>query len=154
MENTKKANELLKKAIKETEKTNIFLSDAFKDLDIIIICEIVKYWYTNKVDDIFQNEDGQDLEEWIENELELIKEEKNENPNKKIIATNNMENTFLDRLKTEKNELLDKTTKLGMFLTSEKVKELSDANTLLLKQQFEIMNAYLNILIIRIELNE
>lgn len=65
-----------------------------------------------------------------------------------------MENTFLDRLKTEKNELLDKTTKLGMFLTSEKVKELSDANTLLLKQQFEIMNAYLNILIIRIELLE
>lgn len=65
-----------------------------------------------------------------------------------------MENTFLDRLKTEKNELLDKTTKLGMFLTSDKSKELSDANTLLLKQQFEIMNAYLNILIIRIELLE
>ena len=65
-----------------------------------------------------------------------------------------MENTFLDRLKTEKNELLDKVTKLGMFLTSDKSKELSDANTLLLKQQFEIMNAYLNILIIRIELNE
>jgi hypothetical protein len=65
-----------------------------------------------------------------------------------------MENTFLDRLKTEKNELLDKTTKLGMFLTSDKSKELSDANILLLKQQFEVMNAYLNILIIRTELNE
>jgi len=65
-----------------------------------------------------------------------------------------MENTFLDRLKTEKKELLDKVTKLGMFLTSDKLKELSDANILLLKQQFEIMNAYLNILIIRTELNE
>jgi hypothetical protein len=65
-----------------------------------------------------------------------------------------MENTFLDRLKTEKNELLDKVTKLGMFIVSDNVKELSDANILLLKQQFEIMNAYLNILIIRIELNE
>lgn len=65
-----------------------------------------------------------------------------------------MENTFLDRLKTEKNELLDKVTKLGMFIVSDKVKELSDANILLLKQQFEIMNAYLNILIIRIELLE
>jgi hypothetical protein len=65
-----------------------------------------------------------------------------------------MENTFLDRLKTEKNELLDKVNKLGMFLTSDKIKELSDANILLLKQQFEIMNAYLNILIIRVELLE
>jgi hypothetical protein len=65
-----------------------------------------------------------------------------------------MENTFLDRLKTEKNELLDKVTKLGMFLISDKIKELSDANILLLKQQFEIMNAYLNILIIRVELLE
>jgi hypothetical protein len=65
-----------------------------------------------------------------------------------------MENTFLDRLKTEKNELLDKVTKLGTFIVSDKVKELSDANTLLLKQQFEIMNAYLNILIIRVELLE
>lgn len=65
-----------------------------------------------------------------------------------------MENTFLDRLKTEKNELLDKVIKLGMFIVSDKVKELSDANVLLLKQQLEIMNAYLNIIIIRIELLE
>jgi len=65
-----------------------------------------------------------------------------------------MENTFLDRLKTEKNELLYKVTKLGTFIVSDEIKELSDANILLLKQQFEIMNAYLNILIIRTELNE
>jgi hypothetical protein len=68
--------------------------------------------------------------------------------------TNIMENTFLDRLKVEKNELLDKVTKLAMFLNSDKVNDLSDANELLLKQQLEAMNTYLNILIIRTELLE
>jgi hypothetical protein len=68
--------------------------------------------------------------------------------------TNIMENTFLDRLKVEKDELLDKVTKLAMFLNSDKVKDLSDANELLLKQQLEAMNNYLNILIIRTELLE
>jgi hypothetical protein len=68
--------------------------------------------------------------------------------------TNIMENTFLDRLKVEKDELLDKVTKLAMFLNSDKVKDLSDANELLLKQQLEAMNTYLNILIIRTELLE
>ena len=66
--------------------------------------------------------------------------------------TNIMENTFLDRLKVEKDELLDKVTKLRMFLNSDKVKDLSYANELLLKEQLEAMNTYLNILIIRIEL--
>jgi hypothetical protein len=65
-----------------------------------------------------------------------------------------MENTFLDRLKVEKDELLDKVTKLAMFLNSDKINNLSDANELLLKQQLEVMNTYLNILIIRIELLE
>lgn len=65
-----------------------------------------------------------------------------------------MESTFLDRLKLEKDELLDKVTKLAIFLNSDKVNVLSDANELLLKQQLEAMNTYLNILIIRIELLE
>jgi hypothetical protein len=65
-----------------------------------------------------------------------------------------MENAFLDRLKVEKDELLDKVTKLAMFFNSDKVKNLSDANNLLLKQQLEAMNTYLNILIIRVELLE
>jgi hypothetical protein len=65
-----------------------------------------------------------------------------------------METTFLDRLKAEQQELLDKVTKLAMFLNSDKVETLSDGNHLLLKQQLEVMNAYLNILIIRIELIE
>lgn len=41
-----------------------------------------------------------------------------------------------------------------MFIISDKLEELSDANILLLKQQLEAMNSYLNILIIRIELLE
>lgn len=69
-------------------------------------------------------------------------------------ATNIMENAFLDRLKVEKDELLEKVTKLAMFLNSDKVNALSDANELLLKHQLEVMNTYLNILIIRIELLE
>ena len=65
-----------------------------------------------------------------------------------------METTFLDRLKVEKEQLLEKVTKLAMFLNSDKVNDLSDANELLLKQQLEAMNTYLNILIVRVELLE
>jgi hypothetical protein len=66
-----------------------------------------------------------------------------------------METTFLDRLKTEKEELLDKVTKLATFLAKEgHTQTLSEANYLLLGQQLEAMNSYLNILIIRIELLE
>jgi hypothetical protein len=66
-----------------------------------------------------------------------------------------MESTFLDRLKTEKEELLDKVTKLATFLAKEELTPtLSEANYLLLGQQLEAMNTYLNILIIRIELWE
>ena len=65
-----------------------------------------------------------------------------------------MENLFLNRLKVEKDELLDKVSKLAIFLNSDKVKDLSDANQLLLKHQLVSKNDYLNILIIRIELLE
>ena len=71
-------------------------------------------------------------------------------------ATNIMENTFLDRLKVEKEELLDKLTKLATFLAKQEMieKTLSDANLILLNQQVEVMKTYLDILIIRIELLE
>ena len=65
-----------------------------------------------------------------------------------------MENAFLDRLKVEKNELLEKVTKLAIFLNSDKANDLSEANVLLLQQQVEAMSNYLRILIIRIELLE
>ena len=66
-----------------------------------------------------------------------------------------METTFLDRLKIEKQELLDKVTKLATFLAKEGMNQtLSEANYLLLNQQLQAMNTYLNILIIRIELLE
>lgn len=64
-----------------------------------------------------------------------------------------METTFLDRLKIEKEELLDKVTKLATFLAKEEhTPTVSEANYLLLGQQLEAMNTYLNILIIRFEL--
>ena len=67
-----------------------------------------------------------------------------------------MENAFLDRIKVEKDELLDKLTKLATFLAKQEMieKTLSDANLILLNQQVEVMKTYLNILIIRIELLE
>jgi hypothetical protein len=69
-----------------------------------------------------------------------------------------METTFLDRLITEKEELLDKVTKLATFLAKKDMgaedSNISEANYLLLKQQLVVMNDYLNILLIRIELNK
>ena len=66
-----------------------------------------------------------------------------------------METTFLDRLISEKEELLDKVTKLSIFLAKEEMDStVSEANYLLLKQQLVHMNDYLNTLIIRIELNK
>jgi len=80
---------------------------------------------------------------------------KNQTPIARITATNIMETTFLDRLKTEKDELLDKVTKLATFLAQQGYNQtVSEANYLLLGKQLEAMNNYLNILIIRIELLE
>lgn len=68
-----------------------------------------------------------------------------------------MENTFLDRLKVEKDDLLDKVNKLANFLARDVMNDnprLSEANHILLNEQLEAMNSYLNILIIRLELLE
>lgn len=66
-----------------------------------------------------------------------------------------MEQTFLERLKIEKQELIQKVTKLALFIAKENSNQsISEANFLLLKQQLVHMNDYLNILIIRIELIE
>ncbi len=41
-----------------------------KRLNDYEVLEIVREWYTNGMcHDIFQNEDGSDLEEWIENRM-------------------------------------------------------------------------------------
>jgi hypothetical protein len=66
-----------------------------------------------------------------------------------------MESTFLQRLQYEKDDLLEKVTKLAIFIAKEEMSQtVSEANYLLLKQQLVYMNDYLNILIIRIELNK
>ena len=59
---------------------------------------------------------------------------------------------FKTRLIEEKDLLLDKVTKLGKFLASDKTETLSEGNLPLLEEQLNVMNRYLNILIIRIEL--
>jgi hypothetical protein len=65
-----------------------------------------------------------------------------------------MKTTFLQRLQTEKDELVDRLSKLLIFIDSNNFSSLSDANQVLLKMQAEHMNNYLNILIIRVELLE
>ena len=59
---------------------------------------------------------------------------------------------FKQRLEKEIEELADKLNKLLVFLDSKDSKKLSEANLLLLKKQSVIMNDYLNILLIRLEL--
>jgi len=59
---------------------------------------------------------------------------------------------FLKRLKEERDELLDKTEKLFSFLSSDKTQFISKGNLLLLEKQSDIMEEYLNVLTIRIEL--
>lgn len=61
---------------------------------------------------------------------------------------------FLERLKDEKTQLEDKTSNLSSFFGSTEFKKLSTANQLLLMEQVELMQRYLNVLIIRIELIE
>jgi hypothetical protein len=68
MEYMKKANEFLQKAILESEESELTLKETFKDLDMVNVLQIVNYWY-NQTPDIFQNEDGIDLEEHIGLEL-------------------------------------------------------------------------------------
>lgn len=64
-----------------------------------------------------------------------------------------MEQTFLDRLKLERSELNEKTEKLTDFVTKiESFSKLSAANQNLLIEQLNVMNRYLGILDIRIEL--
>jgi hypothetical protein len=70
MEFTKQANELLKQAIVETEKKDFLIEEAFKDLDDEVIFKIVNYWYNHKTSDIFQNENGADLEEYLDFKLD------------------------------------------------------------------------------------
>ena len=64
----KKANEFLQKAILESREKGLSLNETFKDLDMVNVLQIVNYWY-NQTPDIFQNEDGIDLEEHIELQL-------------------------------------------------------------------------------------
>lgn len=60
--------------------------------------------------------------------------------------------SFIERLKSERKELSEKTEKLMSFLTSEKFNELDSVNKMLLEQQESCMQRYLKILDERIGL--
>ena len=60
--------------------------------------------------------------------------------------------SFIERLKSERKELSEKTEKLMSFLTSEKFNELDSVNKMLLEQQESCMQRYLRILDERIGL--
>lgn len=59
---------------------------------------------------------------------------------------------FKERLLQEKNDLEKKVSKLEHFVVSDRFYKLSEANMILLKDQLKAMTAYLNILLIRLEL--
>lgn len=62
--------------------------------------------------------------------------------------------TFLERLQQEEVELAAKAIKLQEFMSTDAFEELSEGNQYLLDKQLEAMEEYLNILGLRIELNE
>jgi hypothetical protein len=67
----KQANDILNKALLEMDNSeDLTIEDVFKDLDDEIIFNIVNYWYNFKTADIFQNESGLDLEEYIERKMD------------------------------------------------------------------------------------
>ena len=67
----KQANDILNKALLEMDNSeDLTIEHVFKDLDDEIIFNIVNYWYNYKTADIFQNENGLDLEEYIERKMD------------------------------------------------------------------------------------
>lgn len=61
--------------------------------------------------------------------------------------------SFLDRLRIEKSELQTRVEKLEQYITeNDHFKSLSEANRALLKNQLLLMKAYLDVLIVRLEL--
>jgi|GEM_PF-2248451 len=62
-----------------------------------------------------------------------------------------MAETFLDRLKKERDELKEKYTGLTHFLKTENFQKLSSVNQMLLWNQHKHMSEYLHILEVRLE---
>lgn len=61
---------------------------------------------------------------------------------------------FIERLKTEQTELAEKLSKLNSFIYNEKLLEIDRTQAALLKTQADVMETYLNILTLRLELLE
>lgn len=62
--------------------------------------------------------------------------------------------TFLDRLREEELEVASKAIKLQEFISTENFEKLSEGNQYLLRKQLEVMTEYVEIVGLRIELNQ
>lgn len=65
-----------------------------------------------------------------------------------------MDNNFVERLKTEQADLIEKINKLKNFLSTDVFKNLTVDNRELLIIQLEIMEAYSRVLSRRIQIND
>mgnify|MGYP006203263025 CR=1 FL=1 len=72
---------------------------------------------------------------------------------KGTIKLNTM-STFLDRLREEELEVASKAIKLQEFISTENFEKLSEGNQYLLRKQLEVMTEYVEIVGLRIELNQ
>ena len=61
---------------------------------------------------------------------------------------------YLDRLRTERNELGTRVGKLGNFLLGDAVKVVDNEELHLLREQLEAMETYLKVLNLRIAIGE
>jgi hypothetical protein len=62
--------------------------------------------------------------------------------------------TFLERLREEELEVASKAIKLKEFISTENFEKLSEGNQYLLRKQLEVMTEYVEIVGLRIELNQ
>lgn len=62
--------------------------------------------------------------------------------------------TFLERLREEELEVASKAIKLQEFILTENFEKLSEGNQYLLRKQLEVMTEYVEIVGLRIELNQ
>ena len=65
-----------------------------------------------------------------------------------------MQDNYIDRMKTEYSDLQNKINKLKLFINSPKALTLQDEKLELLVRQYQVMNEYLSILHARIKLEQ
>lgn len=75
-------------------------------------------------------------------------------PKHQFEYTNQIAETFLDRMNIELKDLREKLKKLGIFFTTKEFSTMSEEQQAMLYCQHDVMEAYKNILVTRIHLIE